>query len=139
MKALNIFQVEDNEADILITHEILDQYGFIKSHNTVNTAEEAISYLNKRIPFKTAEKPDLILLDINLPKSSGFAVLVEVKSTPILQDIPVIILTSSISSYDKEFAFKNGADLFLEKPIEIKDFKVFYQEYFEDKETAVRA
>jgi len=75
-------------------------------------------YLNKRGAFHFVEKPDVILLDINLPKSNGFAVLVEAKSTPELMDIPVIILTSSSCDYDKEFAMKNKADLYMEKPLE---------------------
>ncbi len=125
MDTLNILLVEDNEADILITQEILNQESGLNILNSVSTAEEAISYLNKRSPFHFAEKPDLILLDINLPKSNGFAVLVEVKSTPDLTDIPIIIITSSSCDYDREFALKNKADMYMEKPLEFNPIKHF--------------
>jgi chemotaxis family two-component system response regulator Rcp1 len=125
MEALNILQVEDNEIDIIITEEILDQGRVLKTLNSVSTAEEAILYLNKKSPFQTVELPDLILLDINLPISNGFAVLFEVKNNPELSHIPVIILSSSTSDYDRSFAFKNEADEFFEKPLEIKLLKSF--------------
>lgn len=118
MDTLNILLVEDNEADILITQEILNYESGLNILNSVSSAEEAIMYLNKRGAFHFVEKPDVILLDINLPNSNGFAVLVEAKSTPELTDIPVIILTSSSCDYDKEFAMKNKADLYMEKPLE---------------------
>ncbi len=128
MDTLNILLVEDNEADILITQEILNQESGLNILNSVSSAEEALMYLNKIGPFHFAEKPDLILLDINLPKSNGFAVLVEVKSTPELMDIPVIILTSSSCDYDKEFALKNEADMYMEKPLEFNRIKNFLKE-----------
>jgi len=125
MESLNILLVEDNEADILITEEVLEPSGLLKKLNAVTTAEEAILYLNQENPFKQVQKPDLILLDLNLPRTNGFAVLVEVKSNPDLMHIPVVILTSSISDRDKNFAFKNGADSFMEKPLEIELLKSF--------------
>ncbi|WP_296622007.1 response regulator [Marivirga sp.] len=128
MDTLDILLIEDNEADILITQEILNQVSGLNILNSLSTAEEAILYLNKRTPFQFVKKPDLILLDINLPKSNGFAVLVEVKSTPRLMDIPVIILTSSSCDYDKEFALKNQADLYMEKPLEFDRIKNFLKE-----------
>jgi CheY-like chemotaxis protein len=125
MEALNILQVEDNEIDIIITEEILDQGRVLETLNTVSTAEEAILYLNKKSPFQTVEQPDLILLDINLPISNGFSVLFEVKNNPELSHIPVIILSSSTSDHDRSFAFKNGADEFFEKPLEVSLLKSF--------------
>ncbi|MGJ3236371.1 response regulator [Marivirga sp.] len=125
MRALNILQVEDNEIDIIITEEILDQGRVLKTLNAVSTAEEALLYLNKKSPFQTVELPDLILLDINLPISNGFSVLFEVKNNPELSHIPVIILSSSTSDYDRSFAFKNGADEFFEKPLEIDLLKYY--------------
>ena len=133
MDTLNILLVEDNEADILITNEIISQESGLNILNSVSTAEEAILYLNNIAPFQYVEKPDLILLDINLPKSNGFAVLVQVKSTPELMDIPVIILTSSSCDYDKEFALKNEADLYMEKPLEFDIVKNFLIEREKNK------
>ncbi|MGM0580558.1 MAG: response regulator [Bacteroidota bacterium] len=132
METLNILLVEDNEADILITQEILNQESGLNILNSVSSAEEAIMYLNKTGPFHFADKPDIILLDINLPKSNGFAVLVEVKSSPELMNIPVIILTSSRCDYDKEFAMKNKADLYMEKPLEFDRIKNFLNERKEE-------
>jgi CheY-like chemotaxis protein len=128
MENLKILLVEDNEIDIVITKEILTPGRILKSLNVVSSAEEAISYLNKWDPFEQIEKPDLILLDINLPYGNGFGVLVEVKENPELCDIPVVILTSSTCEYDKEFALKNGADYYMEKPLDIPALKAFLQE-----------
>lgn len=125
MEALDILLVKDNEADILITQEIINQEYGLNILNSVSSAEEALMYLHKIGPFHFAGKPDIILLDINLPKSNGFAVLVEVKSTPELMDIPVIILTSSRCDYDKEFALKNKADHYMEKPLEFNKMMSF--------------
>lgn len=133
METLNFLLVEDNEADILITQEILNQESGLNILNSVSTAEEALMYLNKKGPFHFADKPDIILLDINLPKSNGFAVLVEVKSNLELMDIPVIILTSSSCDYDKEFAMKNKADLYMEKPLEFDRIKFFLNERKREK------
>ncbi|WP_340153064.1 response regulator [uncultured Marivirga sp.] len=119
MKALNILQVEDNEIDVLITQETLEDSWFVNKLDSVSTAEEAILYLNRKPPFQSVETPDLILLDINLPVSNGFTVLLEVKTNPKLSNTKVIILSSSTSRLDKEFAMKNGADDFFEKPLEI--------------------
>lgn len=137
MDTLNILLVEDNEADILITNEIISQESGLNILNSVSTAEEAILYLNNIAPFQYVEKPDLILLDINLPKSNGFAVLVQVKSTPELMDIPVIILTSSSCDYDKEFALKNQADLYMEKPLEFDIVKNFLIEREKNKSNSL--
>jgi CheY-like chemotaxis protein len=128
METLNILLVEDNEFDILITQEILEPIRVLKTLNSVSTAEEAILYVNQAAPFATVEKPDLILLDLNLPKTNGFAVLVEVKSNPELMHIPVIILTYSTSANDKNYAVRNGADAYMEKPLEIGLIKSFLRE-----------
>jgi CheY-like chemotaxis protein len=129
MENINILLVEDNEIDIIITKEILEPSRILKTLNIVSTAEEAISYVNHWGPFKQIEKPDLILLDINLPYGSGFGVLVEVKENPELCDIPVIILTTSTCEYDKEFALKNGADYYMEKPLDMPVLKSFLGDY----------
>lgn len=128
MDTLNILLVEDNEIDILITQEILNQERGLNILNSVTSAEEAILYLNKAAPFHCVEKPDLILLDINLPKSNGFVVLLEVKTNPDLRDIPVFILTSSTSDSDKEFALRNKADLYMEKPLDFNLMQEFFIE-----------
>ncbi|SMG15654.1 Response regulator receiver domain-containing protein [Marivirga sericea] len=128
MENLNILLVEDNDMDILITKEILSTSRILQTLNIVSTAEEAISYVNQWAPFQQIEKPELILLDINLPFGNGFGVLVEVKENPEICDIPVVILTSSTCQYDKEFALKNGADYYMEKPLDIPALKTFLKE-----------
>jgi len=133
MNTLNILLVEDNEIDVIITKEILDPSRVLETLDVVSTAEEAIAYLNNIAPFQKMQKPDLILLDINLPFSDGFGVLVEVKSTPQLSHIPVVILTSSTCEYDREFAMKNGTDCYIEKPLDIRMFKNFLNEFKETK------
>jgi CheY-like chemotaxis protein len=129
MENLDILLVEDNEIDIIITKEILSPGRILKTLNVVSTAEEAISYVNQWAPFEHSKKPELILLDINLPYGNGFGVLVELKENPNLWDIPVVILTSSTCEYDKEFALKNGADCYMEKPLDMPMLKNFLREF----------
>lgn len=137
MGHLNLLLVEDNEMDIIITNEILEQNHVSKTLHVVSTAEEGISYVNNICPFQQVQKPDLILLDINLPYSDGFGVLVEVKSNPALSSIPVVILTSSTCQYDQEFAMKNGADCYMEKPLDMPKLKSFLEEWENSLQTAV--
>jgi CheY-like chemotaxis protein len=134
MENLNILLVEDNEIDIIITKEILSPGRILKTLNVVSTAEEAIAYINQWAPFEQIEKPELILLDINLPYGNGFGVLIELKENPELCDIPVVILTSSTCEYDREFALKNGADCYMEKPLDIPMLKNFLHEFQENTE-----
>jgi chemotaxis family two-component system response regulator Rcp1 len=124
-KPLDILLVEDNEADVKLTL-IAFGNGKIKNNiKVVSDGEEAINYLYNHGKFqdkKEYPRPDLILLDINLPKFDGFTVLQKVKQEPLLRKIPVIILTSSSYEADILNSYNYGATGFIQKPVDFEEF-----------------
>jgi CheY-like chemotaxis protein len=122
MKPIQILLVEDNEGDILLTTEALEDSKIIKKVNVVTDGKLAIDFLNQKEPFQDALMPNLILLDINLPKKNGHEVLKYLKSSTIYRHIPVIILTTSSSEKDILEAYRNYANCFITKPVEVNEF-----------------
>ena len=121
-KTQNILLVEDNHADILLTREAFKEGTIPHEMNAVNDGVEAISYLKRAGKYADAARPDIILLDINLPKKNGFEVLAEIKQDPDLKHIPAIILSTSSSKHDIRKAYEMHANCYLIKPIELEDF-----------------
>lgn len=125
---MQILLVEDNEGDIVLITEVLEEARIINRVETVNDGQKAIEYLKKEGIYKQAFIPDLILLDINLPRKNGLEVLAFVKSTESLKQIPVVMLTTSSSPNDMEEANKNYADSYMTKPIDPENFmKTIYK------------
>ncbi len=123
MNPLHILLVEDNEGDILLTTETLEETNLSKKISIARDGLEAITLLDS-YSFNNQDLPDLVLLDINLPKINGFAVLEHIKKTNTLSHIPVIILTTSGSPADKIMANELKASNYLIKPAEIEDFVI---------------
>ena len=117
-----ILLVEDNAADIRLTKEVLQQSKIVSSLDVVRDGVEAIEFLEKRGKFSNASKPNLILLDLNLPKRNGFHVLEEVKQDEELKRIPVVILTVSDARDDLIKAYNLHANCYVIKPLEMKEF-----------------
>jgi CheY-like chemotaxis protein len=122
MNEIEILLVEDNEGDIVLTLEIFKELMLSNKINVVKDGEEAIRYLNKENEFVTAKTPALIFLDINLPKINGKEVLLYINSQPLLQQIPVIVLTTSSSQTDKEECYKKNAKFYIIKPLDTNSF-----------------
>lgn len=121
-KEIKILFVEDNEGDIVLTLEALKE---AKIHNHVTVmrdGEQAIQYLKKEGEYKNAETPDLILLDINLPRMDGKEVLANIKKDRQLMIIPVVILTTSDSEKDIMESYNNHANCYITKPVDFKKF-----------------
>jgi len=118
----NILLVEDNPADVLLTAEALRESRVFHNLNVVNNGSEALAYVKRQEKYGDALRPDIILLDINLPKKNGFEVLAEIKQDPDLKHIPVIILTTSSSKQDIRKAYELHANCYIVKPIELDDF-----------------
>jgi chemotaxis family two-component system response regulator Rcp1 len=113
---LEILLVEDNPADIRMMKEAL-AVGHPAHHLSVaNDGEEAISFLQRAKEFADAPRPDIVILDLKLPKKDGHAVLQAIKGHPELQSIPVVVLTSSKAPVDLTMSFKLHADAFVTKP-----------------------
>lgn len=122
MKPIHILLVEDNEGDILLTIDAFEEGRISNKISVVRDGNEAIDFLTQSGKYTNRELPDLILLDINLPKKNGHEVLSFIKSTDWLRHIPVIILTTSSSESDIEKAYKNFVSCYITKPIEVNDF-----------------
>jgi CheY-like chemotaxis protein len=122
MKSTHILLVEDNDGDILLTTDALEEGKIINKVSVVKDGKQAIDFLNKGEGFADAELPNLILLDINLPKKNGHQVLHYIKTNDKFKHIPIIMLTTSSSENDILAAYKNYANCFITKPVEVNDF-----------------
>lgn len=122
MKTAQILLVEDNEGDIVLTIHALEECNIISEINVVKNGQEALDFLFQRGKYTRVEKPDLILLDINIPIFSGHEVLKQVKEDDTLKSIPIIILTTSSSQKDVDLAYEYHANSYVMKPLEMEAF-----------------
>jgi len=122
MDNVHILLVEDNEGDILLTREALEEAKMLTTLSVVKDGKEAIDFVSRKGKHTEASLPDLILLDVNLPKKNGHEVLQYIKQDEGLKQIPVIILTTSSSEKDINLAYKNYANCFITKPVDVNDF-----------------
>lgn len=119
---IKILLVEDNPGDIRLTKEALKDS---KIHNTLEIVEdgdEALDYLHKRGKYKNATRPDLVLLDLDLPNTSGREVLEKAKGDPGLKRIPFVVLTISKSDQDILNSYDMQANAYINKPIDLDQF-----------------
>lgn len=122
MPEIHILLVEDNEGDIVLTLEALKEAKLKNKISVVRDGEEALQFLYKEGRFSVEDLPQLILLDINLPKIDGKEVLMRVKSDPDLKKIPIVILTTSSSERDILEAYDNYANCYITKPVDLDQF-----------------
>ncbi len=122
MQPIHILLVEDNEGDILLTKEALENGKIINTLSVVRDGKEAIDFLTKRGKYADVMLPDLLLLDINLPKKNGHEVLQFIKADMNLKQIPVIMLTTSSTEADILTSYQYYANCYISKPIEVGTF-----------------
>jgi CheY-like chemotaxis protein len=120
---VEILLVEDNEDDIVIIQEVFADMKLATIVHTVRDGEEALAYLQRKGKYKVARMPDLILLDINMPKMSGHEVLERMKKDPSLKSLPVIMLTMSHREEDVVRSYANGACSFIQKSVGLDQFR----------------
>jgi two-component system, chemotaxis family, response regulator Rcp1 len=117
-----ILMADDNPADIDLTSEVLAQSGGRYHMNAVNDGEEALSFLRREGKYARAPVPDLVVLDLNLPRKDGCEVLSNIKADPVLARIPVVIFTTSQANSDVTRSYEVGANCYLRKPGNLAEF-----------------
>ncbi len=121
-KAINILMVEDNPGDVRLTMEALNGAKIRNQLDSVQDGVEAMAFLRGEGKYANSALPDLILLDLNLPKKDGREVLAEIKADEHLRRIPVVILTSSEAEQDILQAYELNANAYVSKPVDLEQF-----------------
>jgi CheY-like chemotaxis protein len=121
-RAIEILLVEDNPGDVRLTQEALKENKIRNNLHVARDGVEAMKFLRKMNDLKDAPRPDLILLDLNLPKKDGREVLAEIKTDDNLRSIPVVILTTSDAEDDVARAYHMYANCYIRKPIDLNRF-----------------
>ena len=119
---INILLVEDNPGDVRLTVEALKE-GRVRNHlSVVSDGVEALAFLRNQGPYTDAPRPDLMLLDLNLPRKDGREVLAEIKEDPSLRRIPVVVLTTSEAEADVLKSYALHANCYITKPVDLEQF-----------------
>jgi two-component system, chemotaxis family, response regulator Rcp1 len=119
---VEILLVEDNLGDVRLTTEALKEGKITNNISVVNDGVEAVAFLRKEGKYKDAPRPDLIFLDLNMPRKDGREVLIEIKNDPSLKTIPVIVLTTSQAEQDIIMSYESHANCFISKPVDLEQF-----------------
>lgn len=121
-RTIEILLVEDNPGDARLTVEAFKEGRVLNNLNVVHDGVEALAYLRREGRYANAAQPDLILLDLNLPKKDGREVLEEIKADERLMKIPVIVLTTSAAEEDIARAYTRHANCYITKPVDLDHF-----------------
>lgn len=120
--SIEVLLIEDNDFDARLLTDTFKE-GSINNHvSRVNNGADAMAFLYQEGNYTDVNRPDVIILDINLPKKDGFEVLLDIKKAERLKDIPVIILTTSSAEHDRMKSYKLQASAFVTKPQNLSDF-----------------
>lgn len=122
-----ILHVEDNPGDVRLAKIAMKKAGFEHEVQVATSGQEALDFLQHEGRHAEAPTPELILLDLNLPGIDGWEVLEEIKQSPSLRHIPVVILTSSSAAHDVKRSYQLHANSYITKPSEIKDYIQIFQ------------
>lgn len=121
-KAIQILLVEDNDGDILLTTDALKEGKISNDISIAKDGWEAVQFLEKKGKYSVEPTPDLVLLDVNLPKMNGHEVLHHIKTSVKLKHIPVIMLTTSSAENDVYRSYQNHANCYITKPVGLNNF-----------------
>jgi len=122
VRTIDILMVEDDPGDVRLTREALKGSKLLHSLNVVEDGVAALDYLRRNPPYQEAVRPDLVLLDLNLPRKDGREVLAAMKQDPALRAIPVVILTTSQAEEDVLRAYHLNANCYVTKPVDFDQF-----------------
>lgn len=119
---MQILLVEDNAADVRLTQEALKDAKILNDLHVARDGVQAMDFLLQRAGYEDAPRPDMVILDLNLPRKDGKEVLAELKGDPALRTIPVAVLTTSEAEIDVLDSYDLGANCFLTKPVDLDQF-----------------
>lgn len=122
-RPINILLVEDNPGDVELTEDALRRSKVTTRVSVVTDGEDAMNFLRRQASYQEETMPDLVLLDLNLPRKDGMEVLREMKQDPALKHIPVVILTTSEAERDILASYELGANCFISKPVDLTEFR----------------
>lgn len=122
MHEIHILLVEDNEGDIILARKALQKARIINRVTVISDGEEAVRFLFRQPPYENEQVPDLVLLDINIPKINGKEVLALVKNDEGLRTIPIVMLTTSDSEMDVLESYRHHANCYIVKPVDFTKF-----------------
>ncbi len=122
LRAAEILLVEDNPADIRLTQEVFEEIGAPHRLHVARDGEEALAMLRRQGVHANVPEPDLVLLDLNLPRKDGREVLAEIKSDPKLNHIPIVVLSTSRAERDVLACYHLHANCYLQKPVDFEAF-----------------
>jgi two-component system, chemotaxis family, response regulator Rcp1 len=122
LPAFEILLVEDSPGDVRLTREALKDAKMHINLHVTSDGIDVMSFLNRKEEYANVPRPDLILLDLNLPRKDGRQVLEEIKATPALMTIPIVILTTSASEEDVLRSYRLHANCYISKPVELDGF-----------------
>jgi two-component system, chemotaxis family, response regulator Rcp1 len=122
VKPAEVLLVEDNPSDVRLTREAMKEGTVVNNLHVVGDGQAAIDFLTRKPPYQNAPRPDLVLLDLNLPKKSGREVLAEIKANDSLKTIPIVVLTTSKAEEDVAGTYKLHANCFITKPVDLDKF-----------------
>jgi CheY-like chemotaxis protein len=121
-RAIDVLLVEDDPGDVLITREVFEHNKIMNTLHVASDGQEGLDFLYKRGDHVDAPQPDLILLDLNLPKYDGRQLLEQIKSDANLCHIPVVVLTTSSAEEDVLTSYKLHANAYVTKPVDVDQF-----------------
>jgi two-component system, chemotaxis family, response regulator Rcp1 len=121
-RSLQVLLVEDNEGDVRLIKEAFHESKVDKNFSVAKDGEDALNFLYKRGQHLNSVRPDIILLDINLPRKNGFEVLQQIKNDPELKKIPVIMLSSSSSEDHIHKSYDLNANCYVTKPVDFDEY-----------------
>jgi CheY-like chemotaxis protein len=121
-RTIEILLVEDNPGDVRLTREAFSEGRLLNNLMVVNDGVEAMDYLRQQGKYGNSTRPDLILLDLNLPRKDGREVLAEIKADEQLRMIPVVVLTTSDAPDDVTGAYGSHANCYITKPVDLDQF-----------------
>jgi two-component system response regulator len=122
MQKIHVLLVEDNPGDAELTRQALESSKLAVDLVTLDDGDKALKYLRREAPYRDARTPDLVLLDLNLPKVSGEEVLREIKADKALRSLPVVVLTSSDAETEVNRCYAEGANCYVVKPVDFTSF-----------------